>query len=263
MMLFDTHAHLPDHEVDADEYCHRALEAGVGEILFCASDFSDSRRYSEFIRTNPSFYFAVGVHPHSAAEMKETVSDFRQFQTNPQLVAIGELGLDYFYDLSPRECQLRVFSDFLSLALEMDLPAVVHCRDKETSEVAYSDALDLLTPFAARGGRFELHAYAGSVEYLRKFSDLGAYFGIGGMLTFRKADNIRANALAMPRDRILLETDSPYLAPIPHRGKENHPAFLPFTASALAELYGCSVEEITEMTTRNAHRFFAKERVQK
>ena len=255
-MLFDTHVHLTDEDPDPVSYLERAGSAGVNELLFCSSGMENSRRSGAFAAASEQIYFAAGVHPHESQEMKEDVSAYREFTAMPRLIAIGELGLDYYYDISPRETQIRVFRDFLGLAKELDLPAIVHCRDKDDSDRAYADCFDILSGFAADGGRFELHSFAGTVQWMERFAALGAMFGVGGMLTFRRADNIREVVSAMPRERIMLETDSPYLAPVPHRGKVNHPAFLIHTADAMADLFGMTTEDVAKMTTENAHRFF-------
>ncbi len=251
MGLFDTHVHLTDEDRDPAAYLQRAMDAGVAEMLFCSSGMENSIRTAEFAAASPSFHYAVGVHPHEAGTAPEPASAYRIF--NPD--AIGELGLDYYYDFTPREKQIAVFQDFLELALELDKPAVVHCRDKDGADTAYADAYNILKPFAERGGRFELHSYAGTADWMKRFRDLDAWFGVGGMLTFKRAENIREVVRQMPPDRVMLETDSPYLAPVPHRGKVNHPSFLPFTAQALADLTGKTTEEIYTLTTANAHRF--------
>ncbi len=255
-MLFDTHVHLTEEDKDPAAYLQRALDAGVTEMLFCSSGMENSRRTADFAAASPAFRYAVGVHPHEAGTALEPASAYRVF--NPD--AIGELGLDYYYDFTPRERQIEVFQDFLELALELDKPAVVHCRDKDGAEQAYADAYAVLKPFAERGGRFELHSYAGSVDWMKKFRDLDAWFGVGGMLTFKRAENIRTVVAEMPLEKIMLETDSPYLAPVPHRGKTNHPSFLPHTAKALADLTGKMTEEICAITTANAHRWLGDDR---
>ena len=145
----------------------------------------------------------------------------------------------------------------LDLALSMKLPVSVHCRDKEDSEEAYRLTYDFLKDFSASGGRFVIHSYSGSPAYMERFAELGAWFGINGMITFKKAENIRTLAKLYPADKILLETDAPYLAPVPHRGKENTPAYIPLIAEALAAVRGVSLEEISELTNRNAENLFA------
>ena len=255
--LFDTHAHLGDDGCpdEADFYC-RAEEAGVPWILLCGSDLDSSRRAAEFASHFNRVYFAAGLHPLDVEKRPAGPAEFEVFAEAPRFAAVGEIGLDYYYEAETRRKQLDVFQAFLELALRLDKPAVVHTRDRDGSPAAYDDAFALLSDFAGAGGRFVLHSFAGSLADLDRFASLGAYFGCGGMVTFKKADNIRALALRYPEDRILLETDSPYLAPVPFRGKENHPGYLPWTARALAALRGWSTERTATLTTSNAKRFF-------
>ena len=261
--FFDTHAHLGDDGCpDEAEFYRRAEAAGVPWILLCGSDLASSRRAAEFASHFERVYFAAGLHPLDVekhpddAEALEKFTAERVSLRDSKFVAVGEIGLDYYYEAETREKQLEVFRSFLAMALCLDRPAVVHTRDKDGSTLAYDDAYRLLSIFSAEGGRFVLHAFAGSVADLERFAALGAYFGCGGMVTFKKADNIRALAFRYPEDRILLETDSPYLAPIPFRGKENHPEYLPWTARSLAALRGWSMERTASQTTANAKRFF-------
>ena len=261
--LFDTHAHLGDDGCsDEAEYYRRAEEAGVPWILLCGSDFESSRRAAEFASHFDRVFFAAGLHPLDIVKHpcdEKTLEEFtaeRVFRRDSKFVAVGEIGLDYYYERDSREKQLEVFRSFLSIALCLDRPAVVHTRDVDGSTLAYDDAYSLLSIFAGAGGRFVLHSFAGSIADFERFDALGAYFGCGGMVTFKKADNIRALALRYPEDRVLLETDSPYLAPVPFRGKENHPEFLPWTARSLAALRGWSMEKTVTLTTSNAKRFF-------
>ena len=255
--LFDTHAHLGDDGCpDEAAFYRRAEEAGVPWILLCGSDFESSRRAAEFASHFDRVFFAAGLHPLDIVKHSGEAEDFVPFADSPRFVAVGEIGLDYYYEAETREKQLEVFRSFLSLALRLDRPAIVHTRDRDGSTLAYDDAFALLSDFAKAGGRFVLHSFAGSIADLERFDALGACFGLGGMVTFKKADNIRALALRYPEDRILLETDSPYLAPVPFRGKENHPEYLPWTAHALAALRGWSMERTVKMTTANAKLFF-------
>ena len=261
--LFDTHAHLGDDGCpDEAEYYRRAEEAGVPWILLCGSDFESSRRAAEFASHFDRVFFAAGLHPLDVLKHpgdEETLEEFTAecvSRRDPKFVAVGEIGLDYYYERDTREKQLEVFRSFLSIALRLDRPAIVHTRDVDGSTLAYDDAYALLSDFAQAGGRFVLHSFAGSIADLERFAALGAYFGCGGMVTFKKADNIRALALRYPEDRLLLETDSPYLAPVPFRGKENHPEYLPWTAHSLAALRGWSMQKTVTSTTSNAKRFF-------
>ncbi|MBR2963378.1 MAG: TatD family hydrolase [Lentisphaeria bacterium] len=255
--LFDTHAHLGDDGCpDETEYYRRAEEAGVPWILLCGSDFESSRCAAEFASHFDRVFFAAGLHPLDVVKHPCETEKFEAFVAAPRFAAVGEIGLDYYYERGTREKQLEVFRSFLELALRLDRPAIVHTRDVDGSTLAYDDAYTLLADFAHAGGQFVLHSFAGSIADFERFEALGAYFGCGGMVTFKKADNIRALALRYPEDRILLETDSPYLAPVPFRGKENHPEFLPWTAHSLAALRGWSMQKTVNLTTSNAKRFF-------
>ncbi len=255
--LFDTHAHLGDDGCpDEAAFYRRAEEAGVPWFLLCGSDFESSRRAAEFASHFGRVFFAAGLHALDVVKHPYEAEKFEAFADAPRFAAVGEIGLDYYYERDTRDTQLKVFREFLELALRLDRPAVVHTRDADGSTLAYDDAYSLLSDFAHDGGRFVLHSFAGSIADLERFAALGAYFGCGGMVTFKKADNIRALALRYPEDRLLLETDSPYLAPVPFRGQENHPGFLPWTARALAALRGWSMEKTVTLTTSNAKRFF-------
>ena len=266
MQLFDTHFHFYG-ETAVEDYianinCELAdpkqTEKGIVDKLYynaVGADFKESLKAQEFANKTENSVFSCGVHPHSAEKFLENREDFSIFKDDPRLAAVGELGLDYFYDYSDRDAQKRVFSQFLELALEWDLPAVVHIRDQENNFSAYRDAYDILKDFSAANGRFVVHCFAGTPDWAEKFLELGAYCGVTGMVTFKKAQNIRDNLKAIPLERLLLETDSPYLAPIPHRGKENHPGYLVHVAAATAAEYDRTTQEIAEITTENAKKF--------
>ena len=269
MRLFDTHFHFGG-EATPVEYLGTVREDlrialgkadrdGADVEFFVAAmggDYLESLRAREFSHVVANSCFAAGVHPHNAAEYLASPQDFSPLFADPALVAIGELGLDYFYELSDREAQRRVFGEFLDLALGCNLPAVVHLRDRDGALDAYRDGLELLTPFAAKGGRFVVHCYAGNAEFLKRFLDLGAYAGVTGMATFKAAENIRENLRLIPDDRLLIETDSPYLAPVPFRGRENTPGMLVLVAAAAAKVRGVELEALAELTTRNACEFY-------
>ena len=268
MKLYDTHFHFSGETTPAeylnlvaDDLERAAGKAGLTEapelwLTAVGGDYLESVRAGEFAAVTPRCRFAAGVHPHQAAEFLAERRDFSAFRDDPLLAAVGELGLDYYYELSDREAQKRVFSEFLDLALEWDRPAIVHLRDRDGADDAYRDGISLLEPFARRGGRFVVHCYAGSREYMERFLELGAYVGATGMATFRAADNIRANLALVPDDRLLIETDSPYLAPVPFRGAENTPGMLPLVAGAAAHVRGAEIGEVAELTWRNALEFY-------
>lgn len=255
MTLFDTHVHI-DASQGPDSYYEACVKADVPWLMACASDYQDSVRAAQFAGRFDKCLFSAGVHPHEAVKSDVPVSQFKDFSKNPKFAAIGEVGLDFYYENSGRKEQSSLFAKMLSLSLELGKPALVHCRDKDGSNEAYSMCFDLLSAFAANGGRFALHCFAGTPEWAEKFLLAGAMFGVGGMITFPKAQNIRDTVSTLPMDRILLETDAPYLAPVPHRGKPNHPSLLVHTAQRLAELKGLSLEETAAITTGNAFSLF-------
>lgn len=276
MLLFDTHFHFGGEATPVefmgevrDDLRLASAELGSAEAsepdIFVAAmggDYLESLRASEFAAVVPNSCFAAGVHPHNAAEYLEKRQDFSPFFADPKLAAVGELGLDYFYELSDREAQRRVFGEFLDLALEHELPVVVHLRDRDGALDAYRDGLALIEPFAAGGGRFVVHCYAGNAEYLARFLELGAYVGVTGMATFKAAENIRENLRNIPDDRLLIETDSPYLAPVPFRGRKNTPGLVALIAAAVAEVRGMELERLAELTARNGCEFYRLDRAE-
>lgn len=265
--LFDTHFHYYGESsptefwqtVEAEAAVPPQSDAGIPRrisAMAVGGDYLESCRAREFAQRIESAWFAVGVHPHEAAEELSVRHDFSEFRGHPKLAAIGELGLDYYYEQSAREEQRRIFAEFLNLALEWDLPAIVHIRDKDDREDAYREAYELLEPFAGAGGRFVVHCFAGSPEWAEKFLALGGYCGVTGMVTFRKAENIRNVVRMIPDERLLIETDSPYLAPVPHRGAANHPGYLVLIAAQLARERGQTLADLAQLTTANGYEFF-------
>ena len=258
MFWTDTHFHGGEYLPDFEIYARDAADAGVRALLLCASGADEAAGVRDAASRTASIGYAVGVHPHNAETDRDFLLCLDDFADDPKLTAAGEIGLDYFYDFCPRQIQLEVFGSQLEWALKRQLPAVVHCRDKADSELAYADAYALLKPFAERGGKFVLHCFAGTPAYAEKFAVLGSYFGVGGMITFGKADNIRELAKLLPMDRLLLETDAPYLAPKPYRGKPNHSRYIPLIGAKLAEVRGITPEECARLTTGNAAKLFPR-----
>ncbi len=256
MEFVDTHFHGGEYLKDYAEYCREAADEGVRKLVLCSGSLEESLCAADCAEENDAIYFAAGVHPHEAGAMCVDAAAFRIFAERRKFVAVGEIGLDFYYDTSERSVQQEVFASFLDLALELNVPALIHCRDKDDSFDAYDRTLELLTPFHAKGGRSLLHCFAGTRAYAEKFMELGALFGVGGMLTFKMADNIRDVISAIPAEHLVLETDAPYLAPVPFRGKPNHSRYIPLIARKLAWLKGISLEECAEITTRNASDFF-------
>ena len=261
MELFDSHFHYyreseEKNNMTMSDYYDFCEADNPTYLMAVAGSYEGSLLATEFAEKFERAYCAVGVHPHDADAYLKNREDFSIFRNAKKLKAIGELGLDYFYDLSDYANQIKVFEEFLSLALDWNLPAIVHCRDKDNRYCAYDDCYRILKNFSESGGRFVVHCYAGNIEYCEKFLALGSYLGVTGMVTFNKAANIRENLPHIPLDRLLIETDSPYLAPIPFRGKENFPRYVYYVAERIGKELNLSIEKIAEITTRNAKTFF-------
>lgn len=252
--MFDTHAHVHDAVFDADreEMLARARAAGVDRMLAIGTDLADSRRAGETAATYGLGY-AIGIHPHEAgdapADVAAGIDAVRAACGEPR--AIGEIGLDYYYAHSPRESQRRVLVDQFRYAREHGFPAVFHQRD------AFDDFITILREHAPDGVRGVIHCFTGTPEQARTYVDeFGLHLGIGGVLTFKTAQQVRDAVVAVGLDRLILETDCPYLAPVPHRGKRNEPAFMTATATLLAELLETPYDEVVARTDRNARALF-------
>jgi TatD DNase family protein len=249
--LVDSHCHLDDRRFDEDreQAIARALEAGVERMMAIGTGNGppDLEAGVRLARQYPFLYATVGVHPHDAAKATpETFPKLEALLAEEKVLAAGEIGLDYHYDFSPRDAQREVFVKQLELAGRAGKPVVIHTRE------AWEDTLDILRRHWSGGGI--MHCFTGGPEEARACLDLGFHLGFGGVLTFPKAEAVREAARLTPEDRILVETDAPYLAPAPHRGKRNEPAFLVETARRLAEVRGAAPERIAEITTGNFER---------
>lgn len=249
-MLFDTHCHLTDEAFAADiePVLARARIAGVRNIVTVSSHLADSRRMIGFLRPDEGLFGTVGVHPHNAADVDyRTLYEISGLATESGVLAIGETGLDYYYDNCPREQQLIALGAHLSMAMERDLPMVVHSRD------AVEDTMSFLEE--ARGkARGVLHCFSGPRDLLDLALDVGWMVSFTGITTFKSFDPDILRAV--PADRYMIETDGPYLAPVPHRGKRNEPAYLSLIAEAVGRIRGVSLEQVAEESTRNAMNFF-------
>lgn len=252
MEFFDTHAHLSDEAFDSDrlELIPKLYEAGVTKIIDVACDVRTADRTIELLNAFPFIYGTVGMHPHDVKYMDNAMMDrIEAFLKHEKMLALGEIGLDYHYDLSPREEQKRWFAAQLELAKQLNYPVVLHIRE------AFGDCMDIL--HANRSGlRGVMHCYSGSVETAFECLDLGLGFSFGGAVTFKNAKKPIEVIKALPLDAILLETDCPYMTPVPHRGERNDPGFIHFTAEKIAEIRNISVDEVAEITYKNANRVF-------
>ena len=224
-MLFDTHVHLLDERFDDDR--ERIIgelgQKGVGQVVESSSDLADSIRAAALAKEHHIVHAAVGLHPHSASEWDDgTETALHALLKEPKAVAVGEIGLDYHYDFSPREVQREVFEKQIRLALDMDMPIVVHSRE------ATADTMEILRKYP--GVRGELHCFSGSAETAKELVKMGYYIAFGGALTFKNARKTLEAAAAVPLDRLLIETDCPYMTPVPFRGKRNEPAYVKLVA---------------------------------
>lgn len=250
-MLIDSHCHLDSEKFkeDLDAVLDRAAAAGVSKILSigtgdgppgidCAVNIAD--RYQQV-------YATVGVHPHDASKVTpKTIDDLRALAAHPKVVGYGEIGLDYHYDFSPREVQREVFIEQLKLAGDLRLPVIIHTRE------AWDDTVALLRQYSKHGGI--MHCFTGGPEQAREALELGFHLSYGGVITFKTADDVRQAVAITPDEKLLVETDAPYLAPVPFRGKRNEPSMMIESARRLAEIRNTTVENIAALTTANFER---------
>lgn len=258
-MLVDSHCHLdfPDFAGERDAIVARAREAGVGTILTISTRLATFDLVREIAERYDALYCTVGVHPHEADREDDAADAARlaKLARHPKVIGIGETGLDYYYEHSVRARQQAAFRAHLAAARETGLPVVVHTRDADR------DVMALLREEAGKGGVSGLlHCFAASRELAECALELGFYISFSGIVTFKKAEPVRAVAREVPLDRLLVETDAPYLAPVPYRGKRNEPAYVVHTAAVVAAERGLPVEALAEATTDNFFRLFAKAR---
>ena len=250
-LLVDSHAHLhfPEFEGAVGEAIERARVAGVGHILTVGTSYEEGVKSLSMARRYPGISAAAAVHPNYVMDKYGGFDALRRlFDTEP-FVAVGETGLDFYWDYTPPAEQEKAFRAHLDLALEKDLPVILHVRD------AYEKTLEVLDSLS-RMPRGVFHCFSGTAEFARKALDRGFYISVAGQITFKKADELRAAVATVPLDRLLVETDCPYLAPLPHRGKTNEPSYVRFTAERLAQLLGVPFEEVARATTENFRTVF-------
>ncbi|RWM27775.1 TatD family hydrolase [Mesorhizobium sp.] len=255
-MLVDSHCHLdfPDFAEERGTIVARALAAGIGRMVTISTRVKRFQQIVEIAEAFNEVYCSVGTHPHQAAEELDVTDDeLVRLSSHPKVVAIGEAGLDYFYDHAPREAQAQGFRTHIAAARRTGLPLVIHSRDAD------DDMAAILEDETGKGAfPFILHCFSSGRRLAEVGVALGGYVSFSGILTFKNSTELRAIAADVPRDRLLVETDAPYLAPVPHRGKRNEPAFVTNTAKVLAETIGVSEAEIADITTENVFRLFTK-----
>jgi TatD DNase family protein len=256
MELIDSHAHIdfPQFEEDRAAMLDRARAAGVSTLLAVGTGPGPEKLDAAipYAEAHDWIYTSVGIHPHEAKDVTEKHLDqLAALARHPKVIAWGEIGLDYHYDHSPREIQCRVFSQQMELARAAGLPIIIHCRE------AWSDCLDMLeAEWRASGLGGILHCFGGTPDEARRGLDMGFFLSFAGNVTYPKAQNLRDAAQAAPLDRLLIETDAPYLAPVPHRGRRNEPAYVAEVARTVASVRNLPVEEIAAATAQNFRRLF-------
>jgi len=262
-IFVDSHAHLEMEQFDADRAAvlERAEVAGIETILAIGSGTGPGSLDCavQLAEQHEFIYATIGIHPHEAKLASDAdFGEMAQLAKRPKVIAWGEIGLDYFYDHSPRDVQQQVFLKQLQLARAANLPIVIHCRPSDQSENAWDDCLDLLREHWAQSGLgCILHCFTGSWAHATRALDMGFMISFAGNVTFPKGQQIREAAKQVPLDRMLIETDSPFLAPVPNRGKRNEPSFVKEVARQVGELRGLSTEEIGVQTAKNFYRFFS------
>ena len=255
-MLVDSHCHLDylERDGDLDEVVERARQAGVGTIVTICTKVSEFETIKRIAERYDDIWCTVGIHPHEvAAEPQVSTVQLLEMAQHPKVVGIGETGLDYYYERSPREAQRNSFRTHIAAARESDLPLIVHTRDAD------DDTMEILAEAYADGAFPGLiHCYSAAPEVAEKALKIGFYISIAGIVTFKRAEELQQTAAGLPEDRLLVETDAPYLAPVPKRGKRNEPSYVALTADKLAELRNDDASRIATVTTDNFFRLFSK-----
>lgn len=252
--MIDTHTHLNDskYDSDLDEVISRARDSGVERMVVCGSDLASSRRAVEIAAGYDGVYATVGVHPHDSKTFDaDAIKALSELAARDKVIAIGEIGLDFHYDFSPRRDQVAAFESQLALAQQLGMPVVIHSREahSETVSVLKTAGNLLVCVF---------HCFSGDTRAAEQVLDMGFYIGIDGPVTFKTSDELRRVVEFCPLERLLIETDCPYLAPVPHRGKRNEPAYLGLVCDAVARLKAISRETAAQATTQNALRLFER-----
>ncbi len=252
-MFIDTHAHLfyKNFEGEVDQIIQRANQAGVDFIVVPGTDLATSRQAIELANKYDCVYAAVGIHPHDSKDWNGTIiSELEELAKKKKVVAIGEIGLDYYYDFSPREIQIKAFEEQIQLALKLNLPIIVHNRESN------DDVMNITRKYKDSGLRAQFHCFAGSVEDARELVEMHHYISFPGIVTFKNAESVRKVLSRIAIDNLLLETDSPFMTPIPHRGQRNEPAYINLIAEKIAEIHHLTIEDVGKATSYNVFKLF-------
>ncbi len=252
-MFIDTHAHLfyPNFENDVDEVINRAKDEGIDYIVVPATDIKTAHQAIELCNKYDFIYGAVGVHPHDTKDWNSSLLDeIKSLANHKKIVAIGEIGLDYYYDFSPKEKQIEAFKSQIELAIELNLPIIVHNRESD------ADMLKIIQEYCGSGLKAQFHCFNASLEDANEYIKMGHFISFTGNITFKKADELRNILSKISLEHIMLETDSPFMTPVPHRGKRNEPSYVKLIAEKIAEVHNLSIEDIARFTSYNVFRMF-------
>jgi TatD DNase family protein len=252
-MFIDTHSHLfyPNFEDDLDEVIQRARDSGVDFILVPATDLATAKEVINLTEKYDMIYGAVGIHPHETKDWDPSLlNEIESLASHKKIVAVGEIGLDYYYDYSPKEKQIEAFKSQIDLALKLNLPIIVHNRDSD------EDMMEIINSYCGSGLKAQFHCFNGSLKDAKELMHMGYMISFTGNITFKKADELREVLKNIRIDQLLLETDSPFLTPIPFRGKRNEPAYVKYIAEQVAEAHELSIEEVGRISSFNTFRIF-------
>jgi len=252
-MFIDTHAHLffPNFNGELDQVLERAKTAGVTKIIVPGTDLATSALAVQLADKYEEIYAAVGIHPHDTKEWKdELINEIRNLAGHKNVVAIGEIGLDYYYDFSPKKIQINAFEKQIELAVELKKPIIVHNRESN------DDIMEIIRSYKNTGLRAQFHCFAGSAEDAGELIEMGHFISFPGNITFKKMDSLRKVLSAVNTKNLLLETDSPFMTPEPYRGKRNEPAYVALVAEKVAEVHKISLKEVAEKTSENVKELF-------
>jgi TatD DNase family protein len=259
-MLIDTHAHIyfENFKEDIDDVIKRAQDAGVKAIIVPSTNLKDAEEVIKLIDSYDMVYGAIGVHPHDTKDWDSSwLEKIEALTSHKKVVAIGEIGLDYFYDFSPKAKQIEAFKAQLDLALQLDMPVIIHNREAD------NDTMNIISDYVKSGLQMQFHCYSSSVEMAKQLVEMKQYVSFTGNITFKKAESLRAVVAAVPLKQMLIETDSPFMTPVPHRGQRNEPALVKLVADTVAAIHKVPESEVEEIVTNNAYRFFGLERTKK
>ena len=251
--MIDSHCHL-DHEPllsDLSNVLKRSKDVGIKKLLTISTSFESFSRIKDIVNKDEIIYGTVGIHPHESDTNKITkIEIVKSLKENPKIIGIGETGLDYYYNNSDKEKQITSFKTHIEAAIECDVPIIVHSRNAE------DDTFNILNDYKGHNPRILMHCFTGSEKFSEKLLTLNSYFSASGIITFKNSVNLQKTFRSLPLDKLLIETDSPYLAPVPNRGKKNEPSFIDFTANKLSEIKEISKQELIDKTTDNFNRLF-------